>query len=96
MGSLVEYHCPTCRYASGTLRVGWGKAGRAQYWGGVALCASCRAVRCVDLAEGRGERRDRRCPDCGGPVRVLEGLAERVACPYCGATLVAETRGSWS
>ena len=96
MGSLVEYRCPTCRYTSGTLQVGWGKAGRAKFWGGLALCTVCKVVVSVDLADTRVDRRDRRCATCNGPIKLLEGLAERVACPHCGAWLVAENRGSWT
>lgn len=96
MGSLVEYRCPTCKYESGTLQVGWGKAGRARYWGGLALCAACRQVMVVDLSDTKVDRRDRRCATCNGPVKLLEGIAERVGCPHCGAALVPENRGGWS
>src|SRR5437867_3513390 len=36
MGSIVAYKCPSCSYATEELSVGWGKAGRAKFWGGLA------------------------------------------------------------
>src|SRR5437016_14598642 len=38
MGSIVAYKCPSCSYATEQLSVGWGKAGRAKFWGGLAVC----------------------------------------------------------
>jgi hypothetical protein len=96
MGSLVEYRCPTCTYSTGKLTVGWGKAGRASYWGGLALCEACKEVRVIDLSDARADRRDRRCAQCNGPLKMIEGIAERVACPQCGGTLTAANLGSWS
>ena len=96
MGSLVEYRCPACRYRSGALRIGWGKAGRAEYWGGLAACPACKTILCLNLSDTGADRRDRRCSECGRPVRLLEGIAERIACPRCGADLMAERQESWS
>jgi len=96
MGSLVEYRCATCHYATGKLTVGWGKAGRASYWGGLALCDACKELRVVDLSDARADRRDRRCAQCNGPLKMIEGIAERVGCPQCGAPLAAANLGSWS
>jgi hypothetical protein len=96
MGSLVEYRCATCNYATGKLTVGWGKAGRASYWGGLALCDSCKELRVVDLSDARADRRDRRCAHCNGPLKMVEGIAERVACPQCSAPLTPMNLGSWS
>ena len=96
MGSLVEYRCATCNYSSGKLTVGWGKAGRASYWGGLALCDACKELRVVDLSDARAVRRDRRCAHCNGPLKMVEGIAERVACPQCSAPLTPMNLGSWS
>lgn len=96
MGSIVEYRCPTCRYATGQLQIGWGKAGRARYWGGLALCPACKAIRVLDLSDPRTDRRDRRCAECNGPVKLIEGIAERLACPQCGGQLTQGTLGPWS
>jgi predicted RNA-binding Zn-ribbon protein involved in translation (DUF1610 family) len=96
MGSLVEYRCPSCAYATGKLTVGWGKAGRASYWGGLALCEACREVRVIDLSDSRADRRDRRCAQCNGPLKMIEGISERVSCPQCGAALTAGNLGNWS
>ncbi len=96
MGSLVEFRCPTCSYHTGKLQVGWGKAGRASYWGGMALCEACKDVVVVDLSDTRTDRRDRRCGHCNGPLKLIEGIAERVACPQCGAALKQSNLGSWS
>ncbi|HEV7735509.1 MAG TPA: hypothetical protein VGR62_25265 [Candidatus Binatia bacterium] len=96
MGSLVEFRCPTCSYATPKLQVGWGKAGRANYWGGLALCEACKDVVCVDLSDTRTDRRDRRCATCNGPLKLIEGIAERVPCPKCTAGLKQSNLGSWS
>ena len=72
MGSLVEYRCPTCRYDTGKLSVGWGKAGRASYWGGLALCTACKSLGVVDLSDTRTDRRDRRCAHCNGPLKLID------------------------
>ncbi len=96
MGSLVEYRCPTCRYDTGKLSVGWGKAGRASYWGGLALCVACKTLGVVDLSDTRMDRRDRRCAECNGPLKLVEGIAERIACPQCGGSLTQLNLGGWS
>jgi hypothetical protein len=96
MGSIVQFVCPTCRYATGELQVGWGKAGRAKYWGGLAVCAACKEIRLVDLSDPKVDRRDRRCAECNGPLKMIEGMAERVPCPFCATPLEAGHKGSWS
>ena len=69
MGSIVAYKCPACNYATEQLSVGWGKAGRAKFWGGLAVCAECKDLLVLDLAEQRADRRDRRCAKCNAPVK---------------------------
>ena len=96
MGSIVQFVCPTCRYATSELQVGWGKAGRAKYWGGLAVCAACKEIRLVDLSDPKVDRRDRRCVECNGPLKMIEGMAERVPCPFCATPLEAGHKGSWS
>ena len=96
MGSIVSYRCGSCGFATEQLKVGWGKAGRGEYWGGLAVCPECKDLTAVNLAEPRGERRDRRCARCNGPLRLLEGTAERIACPHCGQGLRSTMAGSWS
>ncbi len=95
MGSVVEYRCPACAFSSGRLSLGWGKAGRASYWGGLALCEGCKALSVVDLAVTQSDRRDRRCERCHGLLKLLEGIAEELGCPQCGKTLRHSTIGSW-
>ena len=73
MGSIVAYKCTSCNYATEQLSVGWGKAGRAKFWGGLAVCAECKDLLVLDLAEQRADRRDRRCAKCNGPVKLIEG-----------------------
>ncbi|MFN8546016.1 MAG: hypothetical protein U0807_17685 [Candidatus Binatia bacterium] len=96
MGSLVEYRCTACDFTTGKLTLGWGKAGRGAFWGGLASCPACRDLGVVDLAQPRSERRDRRCTQCNGPLTLLEGIAATVPCPRCGATLRHANLGSWT
>ncbi len=96
MGSVVEYRCPTCAFVSGKLQVGWGKAGRASYWGGLALCEACKEISVIDLSDKRVDRRDRRCTHCNGLLKLLDGLAERIKCPQCSAVLTYASAGSWN
>ena len=95
MGSVVEYRCPTCAFASGRLQVGWGKAGRASFWGGLAVCEACKEISVVDLSDKRVDRRDRKCAHCNGLLKLLDGIAERIKCPSCGASLQYSSAGSW-
>lgn len=96
MGSLVTYKCAACAFASEQLQVGWGKAGRANYWGGLALCPECKDLIVVNLAEPRADRRDRRCTRCNGPLRLIEGTTEAIPCPQCGQRLRHAMVGSWN
>jgi len=96
MGSVVEYRCPACTFSTGKLSLGWGKAGRARYWGGLALCEACKQLSVVDLADARLDQRDRRCQHCRTPLKLLEGIAQQVACPQCGKALRYSTLGSWA
>jgi DNA-directed RNA polymerase subunit RPC12/RpoP len=97
MGSTVEYQCPTCGLATGQLKVGWGKAGRAAFWGGLALCAACKEIMVIDLADTRVERRsDRRCARCSAPLKLIEGTADSIRCPGCATALKRTTVGTWS
>jgi hypothetical protein len=96
MGSVVEYRCGSCSFATGRLNVGWGKAGRASFWGGLALCEACKDIVVVDLSDTRTDRRDRRCGQCSGPLKLFDGIAEKIACPRCGVSLRSGQLGSWS
>jgi predicted RNA-binding Zn-ribbon protein involved in translation (DUF1610 family) len=96
MGSIVAYKCPSCEFATEQLNVGWGKAGRAKFWGGLALCAECKDLTAIDLSESRTDRRDRRCARCNGPLKLIEGTVDRIPCPRCGAGLRQANLGSWS
>jgi hypothetical protein len=96
MGSIVAYKCPSCSFATEQLTVGWGKAGRARFWGGLAVCGECKDLTVIDLAETRADRRDRRCARCNSPLKLIEGTIDSIACPRCGTTLRHATLGSWS
>jgi hypothetical protein len=95
MGSLVAYHCASCTFATDSLQVGWGKAGRAAFWGGLALCAACKEISVVNLSEGRGERRDSKCQRCNGPLKMIEGTADTIPCPGCGKPIRPDIVGKW-
>jgi phage FluMu protein Com len=96
MGSIVTYTCGACSFATEQLSVGWGKAGRAAYWGGLALCPECKDITALNLGESRADRRDRRCSRCNAPLRLIEGTSERIPCPRCGQPLRQATLGTWS
>ena len=96
MGSILTYRCPSCAYATPQLNVGWGKAGRAAYWGGLALCPACKELGVVNLGETRAERRDRRCTRCNGPLKLIEDTGDTIPCPQCGKGLLHTTVGSWN
>jgi len=96
MGSVLEYRCPACAFASGRLSVGWGKAGRAAFWGGLALCPACQEVCVVDLADVRPDQREHRCERCKGPLKLLAGTSERFHCPQCATPLKQVALGSWA
>lgn len=96
MGSLVEYHCAACSFSSGQLQIGWGKAGRSSFWGGLARCEPCEVLGVADLAlRGRGQQ-EPRCGACRGPLTLLEGTSVTVACPRCRAPLHQATVGVWA
>ena len=96
MGSVVEYRCAGCTFSTGHLSLGWGKAGRASFWGGLALCGTCKALRVVNLSDKRPDGRDPRCPECQGMLKLFEGMVEQIRCPHCGAPMRHTTVGSWS
>jgi len=96
MGSVVAYRCGACTYATQQMQIGWGKAGRARYWGGLALCPACKEIEVVNLSESRGDRRETKCTRCNGPIRLIEGMADAIACPKCGKALQQSALGSWS
>ena len=96
MGSVVEYRCEACQFSSGRLSLGWGRAGRDQYWGALALCEHCKELSVIDLSKSRPERLDVRCKQCRGLLKRLEGIAERLPCPQCGHVLPPSTLGSWA
>jgi len=95
VGSLVVYRCGSCSFATDRLQIGWGKAGRARYWGGLALCNECKDVMVVNLTESRADRRDRRCTRCNSPIKLIEGTSDAVACPKCSRPLRHAIVGSW-
>ena len=68
----------------------------ADFLTSLAQGEACKEVRVIDLSDARADRRDRRCAQCNGPLKMIEGIAERVACPQCGGTLTAANLGSWS
>jgi hypothetical protein len=96
MGSVVEYACVPCAFSTGRLSIGWGKAGRGRFWGGLARCEVCKELSVVNLAERPPDRGDRKCVSCNGPLKLLEGMAEAVACPHCSKPLRHSTLGSWA
>ena len=96
MGSVVAYRCPTCGFATEQLSIGWGKAGRARFWGGLALCVACKDIVVVNLADSRTDRRDQKCTRCNGPLKLIEGTADSIPCPQCAKPFRAAIVGSWS
>lgn len=95
MGSIVEYRCPSCAFATGELSIGWGKAGRASFWGGLARCEPCKTVGVVDLSRKGVGYGDRKCQDCGRGLVVLEGTFVSVTCPRCSVPMNHATLGTW-
>ena len=96
MGSVVTYRCKTCNFSSGDLRIGWGKRGRAGFWGGLVRCEPCGAIATIDLASRRdGLSEDPRCETCGGLLSRLEGTSVHVSCPRCRRDLQHLTIGTW-
>jgi hypothetical protein len=96
MGSLVEYHCDACAFSTGKLSVGWGKAGRRQFWGGLARCEPCKEVGVVDLSSAAPDYGGRRCGHCGGALTLLDGTSTRIPCPRCNVLMDHERLGIWS
>ena len=93
MGSIVEFRCQSCGFTSGNLRVGWGKAGRARFWGGLGLCSACKRLAVVDLAT----RQDvHRCEQCQGQLQLLEGTAQDIPCPSCSKVLRPKSVDIWN
>jgi hypothetical protein len=95
MGSVVEYRCDACAFSTGKLSVGWGKAGRGRYWGGLARCTPCKAVEVVDLSSAEPDFGGRRCGHCGGSVTLLDGMSTRIPCPRCNVPMEHARLGSW-
>jgi len=96
MGSVIEYHCEACRFSTGELRLGWGKAGRATLWTGLAHCEPCKDIGIADLNLRRTTGGDPRCPRCNGLFKLIEGTSVTVPCPRCQGSLRHETIGTWS
>lgn len=96
MGSLVEYRCAACAFATSQLAIGWGKTGRASYWGGLARCDICKELTVVDLAGTRPGSRDFKCLHCQGLLKLLDGTSEGLHCPGCGSALAHTAVGSWA
>ena len=61
----------------------------------MALCEGCKELRVVDLADVRPERRDPRCEQCHGLLKLLEGIVQELGCPRCGKGLRHSILGSW-
>jgi phage FluMu protein Com len=84
MGSIVEFNCQGCGFTTGDLRVGWGRAGRTRFWGGLGVCATCKRLSVVDLA---AKLDTHRCQECQGQLQLLEGMAQDIPCPECSRVL---------
>ena len=95
MGSVVAYHCGSCSFSTGDLSVGWGKAGRKAFWGGLARCEPCKEVGVVDLSAAELDFRGRRCGHCGGALTLIEGIATSIPCPRCNARMAYGALGKW-
>ncbi|MGH7803150.1 MAG: hypothetical protein ACREQJ_02280 [Candidatus Binatia bacterium] len=95
MGSVVEYRCSGCHFRSGDLAIGWGKAGRARFWGGLARCGGCKELGVVDLNIGTRVQ-DRRCGRCDAPLAMIEGMSASVGCPRCELPMEFATVKLWS
>jgi len=96
MGSLVAYRCAACAFSTERLAVGWGKAGRASFWGGLAVCTGCKELTVVNLTDSRADRPDWRCARCNGPLKLIGGTADRIPCPSCGNVLHYANLGTWA
>lgn len=96
MGAIVEFHCPACVFSTGRLSIGWGKAGRSQFWGGLARCEPCKEVGVVDLSTPEPNSRGRRCVHCGGQLLLVEGTQTGVPCPLCGVPMDQQRLGAWA
>ena len=98
MGSVVEYRCGTCTFSTGELRIGWGKSGRAKFWGGLVSCEPCGALGVADIATRSASRDgEPHCGECDAPLKRLEGTSVPIACPRCRrSSLGYRFLGSWS
>lgn len=94
MGSVVEYRCRTCTFATGRLSVGWGKAGRQTFWGGLAACTPCKSVSVVNLML-RTARQDTRCAKCNGQLTLFEGISVNIPCPQCHSPMRHAALDTW-
>ena len=95
MGSYVAYRCNGCGFATERLSIGWGKSGRDEYWGGLALCPACKELTAVNLAQRPAGRGDRRCTRCQGPLKLIEASVDTMPCPHCGKATSRSTLGVW-
>jgi predicted RNA-binding Zn-ribbon protein involved in translation (DUF1610 family) len=93
MGSIVEFNCPSCGFSSGTLSVGWGRAGRTRFWGGLGTCSTCKSLAVVDLAAKLDVHR---CRECQGQLTLIEGVASDIPCPSCNKILRSRNLGLWT
>lgn len=87
MGSVVEYRCTSCTFATGPLSVGWGKSGRQAFWGGLASCSQCKLFTVVNLTTRNIDRTDSRCGKCNGLLTLFEGISANIPCPHCRSTM---------
>jgi hypothetical protein len=95
LGSVVQYRCGACSFSSGELRLGWGKAGRASFWGGLFRCDPCGELTVSHIAARGNTNREPRCAKCGGLLAPLEGTSVTIPCPGCRRMLRHETVGTW-
>jgi len=93
MGSIVEFRCGGCGFTSGELRLGWGKEGRARFWGGLGHCPTCKRLSVVDLASKQDMHR---CQECQGQLQLLEGMAQDIPCPACSKILRTQNVSVWN
>ena len=97
MGSIVTYRCTACTFSTSELRVGWGKKGRAAFWGGLVHCQPCGELGTIDLAVHREYRAtEPKCGACGALLNRLEGTSVQIPCPRCQRVLRPLTVGMWS